>query len=750
MHRAVFARAAGALVLIVSLVPSLPGSAAPPRAARPDVGVLHTGADYNDGKPLPWRSDAARDARALRRNARAVAGSGVEVGDEKTWLALDDANGEIYFKDYKLKALGRYSEIWVANDIDLVSSKLNFQAGDCRNGERTRVTKRQARYLARQFDEVMYPRESRWFSVPPRRNGKAALLYDFFDIPSSYWSSGPGGGKRIVVLVDNVRDDNFYDFDNSEGHSYIAGFFFSVFNDFTDRNIMTIDGFDWLHRTRANPPDDPVPGDLCASAPARPYLYEGVFAHEYQHLLMNYEDPDEVNWVNEGLSDWAQSLTGYVDPSLPITDQGFDSHVQCFLGYLGVPTPANPNPRDGGPENSLTAWGDQGDGEILCDYGAAYTMMEFLAGRYGRAFMRELHRHDDNGFAGLAALLAGRGANARQVLLDWAAMVALDHALDSGAVLSGGGGEDLMTPTLDASINFDTVHAYDTPGAPPNGSDYVRLRSASGGYLSAADLSSLSFSGAITLPPRPVEWTVDPSPPGQADDAALYTGSGPNFDRAIVRAVEVPTGDPTLTFETNYDTEEFWDFAFVQVSTDGGRTYTSLANENTTSEHDPGAIPAVVENLPGFTGSSGGWTTQTFDLSAYAGQTVHLAFRYITDSGVDLPGWWIDDVRVGSTVLSDGGTLDGWQSMTEVAPIPVEDWTVQLIAYDAAGQQAWRAVVPLADDFSATLDGAALQALVGDSAEVVAALVMYHDASEQLADYAPYELVVNGVTQPGG
>ena len=97
--------------------------------------------------------------------------------------------------------------------------------------------------------------------------------------------------------------------------------------------------------------------------------------------------PDEDNWVNEGLSDWAQTLTGYVNPATPITETGFDSHTQCFLGWLGVQTPANPNPRNGGPENSLTRWGDQGDGEILCDYGAAYTFMSSSPTGTGRDFM---------------------------------------------------------------------------------------------------------------------------------------------------------------------------------------------------------------------------------------------------------------------------------------------------------------------------------------------------------------------------
>ena len=53
--------------------------------------------------------------------------------------------------------------------------------------------------------------------------------------------------------------------------------------------------------------------------------------------------------MNEGLADWAQTLTGYVDPTMPITELGYDSHVQCFLGWLGVQTDVNPIPRDGGP-----------------------------------------------------------------------------------------------------------------------------------------------------------------------------------------------------------------------------------------------------------------------------------------------------------------------------------------------------------------------------------------------------------------
>ena len=73
-------------------------------------------------------------------------------------------------------------------------------------------------------------------------------------------------------------------------------------------------------------------------------------------------------------------------------------------------TPANPNPTNGGPENSLTLWGDKGDGQIVCDYGAAETFMHYLAGRFGVPFITALHRDPDQGLASVRKLAAPAGA----------------------------------------------------------------------------------------------------------------------------------------------------------------------------------------------------------------------------------------------------------------------------------------------------------------------------------------------------
>ncbi len=246
-------------------------------------------------------------AAAVSQEARIM--SLAQKGEIRTWLGLDDVAGAFYTKNYRLRGVGEHIEVWTTAGSrkfnGVRSTGLQFQKNDCRNGVRTKITSAQIRYFIDQFDNTIYPIESELFSVPPDRDGSEAPATEALGLPADYYT---GDGDDIVVLIDNVRDDNFYDRNNTKEFSYIAGFFSSGLNGFFNRNVMTIDGFDWLHRTGLNPPNDPVPGDTCASAPARPALYEGVFAHEYQHLLLSYVDPPEVTWVNEGLSDTAIAL----------------------------------------------------------------------------------------------------------------------------------------------------------------------------------------------------------------------------------------------------------------------------------------------------------------------------------------------------------------------------------------------------------------------------------------------------------
>ena len=350
-------------------------------------------------------------------------------------------------------------------------------------------------------------------------------------------------------------------------------------------------------------------------------------------------------------------------------------------------------------------------------------------------------------------MLGGR-ATTQTVVHRWAVAMALDGVLDRGAKMPL-----LQLPksryqiaALDAAINWDNPDAYDSPGAPPNGSDYVRLRDGANNYLNAKDISSITFGGAKLLEPVPVEWTVTTAAPDHGTDSALAAPDADNKDAAIVHTVAVPAANPTLTFDTKYDTEPGFDSFFVQVSTDNGKTYHSLSNADTTCDLDPGADVKLKSNCPGFNGDSGGWKSESFDLSQYAGQNVLLAFRYITDTNTRGTGVWVDNIVVGGNTVSDGTSLDGWQTFTQIKPISVNGYTVQLVAYQTSGNNtdAFATSIPISRNFQGSLDEKQIKKLIGQKADVVAALVMYDEPTESINQYARYTLKVNGVTQPGG
>lgn len=259
-------------------------------------------------------------------------------------------------------------------------------------------------------------------------------------------------------------------------------------------------------------------------------------------------------------------------------------------------------------------------------------------------------------------------------------------------------------------------------------------------------VKKIEFSGATQYAPDPLAWTVN--------DNALYSGVGNNLDNTAVYDATVPADDPTLTISTKYNIEQDWDFGMVQVSTDGGKTYQSVAGTNTTDDHDPNAAAAIVAELPGLSGLSDGFVTETYDLSAYAGQDIKLSFRYMTDAAVNgnddsAPGWWIRDVTVGDTVITDGSTLDGARSATEVSPIPVEDWSLQAVGWSLDGKRVAYADIAVGSDGTAKLPPGKAKKLF-KKADRIGFIVTATDSSEAVTKYADYQLKVNGVVQPGG
>jgi hypothetical protein len=120
---------------------------------------------------------------------------------------------------------------------------------------------------------------------------------------------------------------------------------------------------------------------------------------------------------------------------------------------------------------------------------------------------------------------------------------------------------------------------------------------------------------------------------------SLFSGSQDNYDASalLINPVTVAPDD-TLSFWTWYEIEPDWDYAYAQLSTDGGATFINLAGNITTNYNPHG------NNLGnGITGSSGNWVLAKFPLASYAGQSAFLGVRYRTDVSVLYEGFYVDD-----------------------------------------------------------------------------------------------------------
>ncbi|MDF2179704.1 immune inhibitor A [Aliiglaciecola sp. CAU 1673] len=132
-----------------------------------------------------------------------------------------------------------------------------------------------------------------------------------------------------------------------------------------------------------------------------------------------------------------------------------------------------------------------------------------------------------------------------------------------------------------------------------------------------------------------------------------YSGQGNNLDNSMAKDFFLPANASISTW-VNFDIETDWDYAYLVISTDGGATWTTLAN-NLSTNSDPNG-----QNLGnGLTGNSGGWTQLNADLSAFSGNVL-LGFRYVTDGFVVNPGLQVDDIHVSGQALEDAETPMGW------------------------------------------------------------------------------------------
>ena len=261
------ALAASTALAVTPAVTAAAGTTSGPTKADAKAAAAETAKDRNIPVPAPPDVTAGKlplekvpGGAQLRAQAAAPAAAPA-VGDVRYWLALDDENG-YYLKKFKLLGDGQHIQIWVAVD-DSGNQALTFPAGSsgaCRNevfdGGEVTVTQPQIDSFIHEFDTNMFPKESEAFSAltsPGRvqRRPVGLLRRERQHRPPA--SRQLRGSRRQGRHPRRQRPGRQLLRPRHAGRPDLhRRLLLAAYAAVLDRNIMTIDSFDWLHRTGAD------------------------------------------------------------------------------------------------------------------------------------------------------------------------------------------------------------------------------------------------------------------------------------------------------------------------------------------------------------------------------------------------------------------------------------------------------------------------------------------------------------------
>ncbi|MGW2636059.1 M14 family zinc carboxypeptidase [Streptomyces sp. NPDC001348] len=243
-------------------------------------------------------------------------------------------------------------------------------------------------------------------------------------------------------------------------------------------------------------------------------------------------------------------------------------------------------------------------------------------------------------------------------------------------------------------------------GAPGNPLDKAGSYAVTSDELPASKYPQFASAGAGQF-----AGTVNPYGPytGSYMAAAVHTDDAYKRLTRTVDLTGVGAADkPTLRTRLLWDTEPGYDHAVVEAHTAGANDWTTLPEAGgATSTAVPADCAAgfLVNEHPwlkhyltlgtggctatgstgswnSLTGSSDGWRSVDFDLSAYAGKSVELSIAYITDPGTGGHGVLADDASlvVGGTAKETEGfetSLGAWKvtGPPPGSPAALKDWT---------------------------------------------------------------------------
>lgn len=113
------------------------------------------------------------------------------------------------------------------------------------------------------------------------------------------------------------------------------------------------------------------------------------------------------------------------------------------------------------------------------------------------------------------------------------------------------------------------------------------------------------------------------------------------------------SNNSVLSFWHAWNLESGYDGAVVEISTNGGGTWSDIGTNSTQNGYTDiidSAYSSPISGQQAFSGTSVGFVETLIDLAQYGGKTAQIRFHMATDNGAVAPppnGWWIDNVGIG-------------------------------------------------------------------------------------------------------
>lgn len=556
-----------------------------------------------DAAPLP-----PRDRIALAQRLMGVsdiptppAAPNYEIGEQQPFYVIDSSAGETFTTTATLRAIGEHLYLWVEADETINGTDLQA--------------------LVEAFDQRIYP--------------NVRALWGSENTP------GVDGDPRIHILFASHLGAGFAAYFSSN-HSYPAE---AVPN--SNAREMFFFNLDGIRNGFSLP------------------NVESVLAHEFQHMIRNYQHPNLDLWMNEGLSEFTQAYL-------------YGDYGGSALAFLGT------------PDTQLNTWAEPADQRIY-NYGAAQMFLLYLSDRFGvEAVQAAAAQPTPHALQAVDVVLRSMGQpGVEEFFADWVmANILFDTSIDDGRY-------GYQTITWGASIAYpeQTAVAY-----PFEASGEVRQYAAD--YILLDQLDGLSSLRIAVETPNDAA-LINTS---DAHGRFWYSNRGDMSDTTLTRAFDLTgVSSATLDYRLWYHTERLWDFGYVMVSDDGGATWDILQTPHSTTENPHGAAYGPAYNGISGGGTSPAWVDESVSLDAYAGQAILVRFEMITDDGINQPGIAIDDVRIPEIGYSADFETDdgGWQPegwLLTDNRLPQEFWLqaaqlngadTTVIRWRAQGEGAW-------------------------------------------------------------